>query len=33
MKKVAGKLKLELAQFAEFSFSICSDLDEATQNN
>jgi F-type H+-transporting ATPase subunit alpha len=33
MKKVAGKLKLELAQFAELeAFSIC-DLDEATQNN
>jgi F-type H+-transporting ATPase subunit alpha len=32
MKKVAGKLKLELAQFAELeAFSICSDLDEATQ--
>jgi F-type H+-transporting ATPase subunit alpha len=33
MKKVAGKLKLELAQFAELeAFSqFASDLDEATQ--
>ena len=34
MKKVAGKLKLELAQFAELeAFSqFASDLDQATQN-
>jgi F-type H+-transporting ATPase subunit alpha len=35
MKKVAGKLKLELAQFAELeAFSqFASDLDEATKNS
>jgi F-type H+-transporting ATPase subunit alpha len=34
MKQVAGKLKLELAQFAELeAFSqFASDLDQATQN-
>ena len=34
MKQVAGKLKLELAQFAELEafHTLASDLDQATQN-
>jgi F-type H+-transporting ATPase subunit alpha len=33
MKKNCGKLKLELAQFAELELSqFASDLDQATQN-
>ena len=32
MKQVAGKLKLELAQFAEAFSQFASDLDQATQN-